>query len=101
MRCVIRVIERRLDEKLCAQYLKKSDAMQLCDKVKEGDKFVVKDAWNVPDGFCDAAWADIRPYILSMCTGASFPVMKDPTRIPVCCTDLFRPVIFEIQRLDD
>lgn len=48
---------------------------------------------------CASAWADIRPYIITMATGGKFDFMKDTDVTVAICSDPFRPVIFEIKRV--
>ncbi|MCP4153678.1 MAG: TIGR04076 family protein [bacterium] len=85
---------------ICQEYLSKPEFMKLCDKVEDGQSFEVSSPFDMPDGICPSAWADIRPYIISIASGGSFKFMKNQNSILASCTDLFRPVIFKIERLD-
>jgi len=39
------------------------------------------------------------PYVLTIASGGSFEFMKDKDSTIASCTDLFRPVIFKIERV--
>jgi uncharacterized repeat protein (TIGR04076 family) len=63
--------------------------------------------YEKPKGFCDWAWNDIRPYIVSFLTGGNFSEdffegwMKEKDTMIACCTDGIRPVIFELKVIED
>ncbi|MCP4263753.1 MAG: TIGR04076 family protein [Planctomycetes bacterium] len=63
-----------------------------CQVFKEGQEFILKSQYRKPEGFCDWAWADIRHFIQAVWHGD-----KD---MVTCCTDGFRPVIFQLSRPD-
>jgi len=62
-----------------------------CPVFKEDQEFVVTSQYQMPKGFCQWAWADIRPYIQAVWHGRDDAVVT-------CCTDGFRPVIFQLYR---
>ncbi|MFC2124124.1 TIGR04076 family protein [Bacteroidota bacterium] len=64
----------------------------VCDVFSEGQEFIVKSPWEVPEGFCQWAWADIRTYIHLVNEGNFGNTVA-------CCTDGFRPVFFKIERV--
>lgn len=70
----------------------KGKAMEICPLFKEKQEFELHSPWNPPEGFCNWAWADIRPYILQYYYGREEPSI-------VCCTDGLRPVIFKVECL--
>jgi len=63
--------------------------------------------YEKPDGFCDWAWNDLKPYVVSLLTGGNFSDglfedwMKDTKTMVACCTDGIRPVIFELMVTDE
>ena len=69
-----------------------------CERLVEGQEFVVDEDANMPEGFCSWAWADIHKYVLTLCRGGDFVGTKPGTTV-VCCTDGFRPVHFKLERL--
>ena len=62
-----------------------------CPVFHEGQEFVVHSQYRMPAGFCDWAWADIRPFIQAVWHGRKDVVVT-------CCTDGFRPAIFQLTR---
>jgi uncharacterized repeat protein (TIGR04076 family) len=97
-KCKITVLKRTLNQDLVDEYMKEKST--LCDQFKEGQEFVVEAPWAQPAGFCPWAWADLRPYIFAVATGADFPWSKRPDVTLGCCTDGYRPVVFKIERVE-
>jgi uncharacterized repeat protein (TIGR04076 family) len=81
---------RRSIQKEFQQY-RKSEIVA-CDRVKDGQQFIVESPWEKPAGMCDWAWADIRTFIHIVRAG-------DLSEFVTCCTDGFRPVFFRIEKL--
>jgi len=81
---------RRGYEKEFVEMLK-SGAKGPCTRFSDGQEFILKSQWAMPEKFCEWAWADIRAYI-PMVLGQGNP-------IAVCCTDGFRPVFFKVERI--
>ena len=73
----------------------------VCNLFREGQEFIVKDPFRLPEGFCEWAWGDIRHHILMVSGGADMAWMKPRNTLIAGCTDWFRPVIFKIERIDD
>lgn len=73
--------------------------MKICDLVADNQEFLVTDPFALPAGLCPSAWADIRPHILTMATGGSYSFVKREHTTIATCTDPFRPVIFQIERI--
>lgn len=96
----VTVVKRLLNRELTEAYLEKPERMLICDKMAEGREFVIANPFEMPEGMCASAWADIRPYIIAIASGGSFAFMKNKNSILACCTDLFRPVIFNIERME-
>jgi uncharacterized repeat protein (TIGR04076 family) len=97
--CRITVVKRMQNKEISEEFLSSPEYMTLCNKVEEGQTFEVSNPYDLPVGLCASAWADIRPYIISIASGGSFDFMKDQNSIVASCTDLFRPVIFKIERV--
>lgn len=66
-----------------------------CNRLSEGQEFF--STGDMPEGFCSWAWADIQKYVLVLSRGGNFLGSK-PGRTVACCTDGYRPVIFQLER---
>ena len=97
--CRITVTKRMQNQEISEEFLVNPQYMSLCNKVKEGQTFEVTNPYEIPEGLCASAWADIRTYIISIASGGSFKFMKNPNSVVASCSDLFRPVIFKIERV--
>jgi len=79
--------------------------IEKCPCFSDGQVFYT--TYEKPEGFCDWAWKDIHPYIVSFLTGGDFTEgifegwMKDKNTMIACCTDGIRPVIFELKVTKD
>jgi len=60
-----------------------------CPQFEDGQVFVVEDWDKPPQGFCEWAWADLAQ---------KMNLAKQLGVVVACCTDGFRPVVFEIDR---
>ncbi len=99
--CKVTVIRRALDKELVNGYLKHPEKMPICDRVDDGQEFIITSPYEMPEGICASAWADIRPYIITIATGGTFAFMKNKHSILASCTDLFRPVAFLIEKIEN
>ncbi len=101
-KCRVTVLRRSLDQELVSEFLdpKYSD-MKPCEQFAEGQEFIVEQPFDVPDGFCSWAWADIRHSIMRVACGGEMPFLREPGVEIAGCTDWFRPVLFKVERLDD
>ena len=99
-KCKITVIKRMFDKELVENHLEVPGNFSVCNLVEDGQEFVVNSPFEMPEGLCAWAWADIRPFILTMAAGGSFKFMKDKNSALAMCTDPLRPVIFKITRMD-
>ena len=100
-KCKISVVERRVNKGVAGSYLKNPDNVAVCNKVADNQEFTISNPFEMPEGICPWAWADIRPFILTIASGGEFEMMKDKNSALAVCSDLFRPVIFKIERIDD
>lgn len=98
-KCKITVVRRTVDKELIDTYLEKPYFSGACDQVKDGQEFMIDNPFQMPEGMCASAWADIRPYIMTISSGGMFDFMKDKNSAIASCTDLFRPVVFKIERV--
>jgi uncharacterized repeat protein (TIGR04076 family) len=80
-------------------YMEKPEIFAACNFLHDHQEFIVHNPYALPEGLCPSAWADIRPYIMTISSGGSFAFMKEKHMILASCTNLFRPVIFKIERI--
>lgn len=65
-----------------------------CTKFEVGDSFVtdLNQPWEIPEGFCGWAWADIQRTVYGMARGGQDVFVT-------CCTDGYRPVVFKLEKV--
>lgn len=99
-KCKITVLKRTINQDLIDEYLAdEHQEMGLCEAFTDGQEFVLERPWELPEGFCAWAWADIRKEILALAYGGDMPGIREPGTAIAGCSDWFRPVIFKIERL--
>ncbi len=98
-KCKITVVKRSVNTDLVNEYVTEPNIFPICNKVEDGQEFLVSSPFDLPEGICASAWADIRPYVIAIASGGSFSMMKKPHSILATCTDPFRTVIFNIERV--
>jgi len=74
-------------------------AIEACGVYEEGQEFTVSEEGGMPEGFCPWAWNDIYKVVITLMYGGNFPWMEEKGTMVTCCTDGFRPVIFELRRI--
>jgi uncharacterized repeat protein (TIGR04076 family) len=72
-KCRITVLKRTLNQELADQYLGAEGEFGACDQFQEGQQFIVEKPFEMPEGFCSWAWADLRGEILAIMAGANYP----------------------------
>lgn len=100
-KCKVTVIKRTSNMELVHSYMKSPDNFKVCDRVKDNQEFIITNPYEMPEGICAYAWADIRPQILAIASGGTFEFLKEKNTAVATCTDLFRPVIFKIEKIDE
>lgn len=95
--CKITVVKKGYDGELVNNYVKNPERMKICDRVEHDQEFFVNDPWEKPENMCASAWADIRPFIITIASGGNFDFMTQENSTLATCTDPFRPVIFKIE----
>lgn len=98
-KCRVTVIKRACNMDLVNSYVKSPENFSICNKVEDNQEFIVANPYEMPEGICPYAWADIRPQILAIASGSTFEFLKEKNATLASCTDLFRPVIFKIERI--
>jgi len=86
-KCKVKVVNKLIFQDLYKKH--RGSEGKICSAFEEGQEFILDSPWSAPEGFCQFAWADIRMYIMAVCFG-------NPETTVACCTDGFRPVIFEV-----
>jgi len=89
----ITVVKKLWHPELVEQYTD-TGTMGVCTHFEVGDEFLVsaQAPWQMPEGFCGWAWADIQKTVWGMARGG-------PNVFVTCCTDGYRPVIFLLEKL--
>lgn len=100
-KCKVTVVKRACNMELVHSYMKSPDNFKVCDRVKDNQEFIISNPYEMPEGICAYAWADIRPQILAIASGGTFEFLKEKNTAVATCTDLFRPVIFKIEKIDE
>ena len=72
---------------------------EACREFDVGQEFIVGEDGGMPEGFCHWAWNDVYKIVTTLIYGGSFFEKKDTPNVH-CCTDAFRPVIFELRRIE-
>ena len=99
-KCKITVVKRSLNQDIIDAYMKEEmKNSNLCSCLKEGDEFLVYSEFQMPENFCQWAWADIRKDIMAISNGADFFWSKEKGMTISGCTDWFKPVLFKIEKL--
>jgi len=99
-RVKITVLKRTFDADLVQEYLNAREGYGPCDVFRDGQEFFTDRLWDVPEGSCHWAWADIRRELQTITTGGEWPGYKQRGMAIACCSDAFRPVIFKIERVE-
>jgi len=98
-RLKITVLKKTASKQIFGDNPPMGQAMEACSVFKEGQEFIVGEDGRMPEGFCHWAWNDINKKVITLRYGGNFPWMKEKGSSVSCCTDGFRPVIFEIRRI--
>lgn len=99
-KCKVTVIKKGFNKEVIDAFVEHPENIAICDRVDDHQEFIISNPYEMPEGICPYAWADIRPSILAVSSGSTFEMMKDKTSTLATCTDLFRPVIFKVEKID-
>lgn len=99
-KCRITVLKRMFDKELVENHLEQTGNFSVCNLVEDNQEFIAENPFEKPDGLCAWAWADIRPFILTVAAGGTFKFMRDKNSALAMCTDPLRPVVFKITKVD-
>ena len=73
---------------------------EACDVFKVGQTFIAEKGGKMPEGFCPWAWDDFRRIVFMLGFGGNLPWAKEEGTNIACCTDGYRPVFFELRRME-
>lgn len=101
-KCKITVLKKIFNEELVNDFcsLDLPDNCKGCPRFKIGDKFIVENHNDAPEGFCSWAWADIHKDVLTVLFNGSYPWINQKGVSIACCTDGLMPVIFKLERIE-
>ena len=95
----ITVLKRTFQEDLAAAY-GQPDATP-CPYFTEGQTFITEHVER-PEGFCPWAWNDVFSVFQTLRSGGDFGGWsKDAKSLIRCCTSGIRPVVFNLQWVED
>ena len=90
----ITVVKKIFNKDLADKYTYDPTAWHECDHFNVGDVFItdINRPWDMPEGFCGWAWADIQKLV--------YGIARDGQPCFVtCCTDGYRPVFFQLEKI--
>jgi len=90
----ITVMKKLFNEDMVRDHTANPEGWTPCKCFEVGDVFItdLDKPWNIPDGFCGWAWADIQKTVYGMARGGR-------KKFVTCCTDGYRPVIFLLEQI--
>jgi len=90
----ITVLKKHFHKEFVEKYAAKPEGWTECKQFKVGQQFVTsrETPWEMPEGFCGWAWADIQKLVYGMARGGQDVFVT-------CCTDGYRPVIFKLEKV--
>ena len=94
-RVKITVMKKHFHEDLVRDYAANPSVWKACTHFEIGDEFItdLERPWDMPEGFCGWAWADIQRTVYGMARGGQDVFIT-------CCTDGYRPVVFKLEKLE-
>lgn len=94
-RVKITVMKKLFHPDLVEAYAANPSDWTACTHFAVGDDFVtdLERPWDMPEGFCGWAWADIQRTVYGMARGGQDVFVT-------CCTDGYRPVVFKLEKLN-
>ena len=90
----ITVVKKIFNKDLADKYTYDPSAWHECDHFNVGEVFItdIDRPWDMPEGFCGWAWADIQKLV--------YGIARDGQPCFVtCCTDGYRPVFFQLEKI--
>jgi uncharacterized repeat protein (TIGR04076 family) len=100
MKCKITVLRKMFNQDFSKKFCQ--EPVTPCPVFTEGQEFIYDHSGdgNKPTRFCEHAWNDIYPTVMTLAHKGTFlGWMKEDGISIVCCTDGIRPVVFKIERI--
>ena len=93
-RVKITVMKKLYNPDMVRDFAANPDSWTPCSHFEIGDEFItdLERPWDMPEGFCGWAWADIQRTVYGMARGGQDMFIT-------CCTDGYRPVIFKLEKI--
>ena len=90
----ITVLKKLFHSEFVEKYAANPQGWTACQHFDEGQEFVtsIEAPWEMPDGFCGWAWADMQKLVYGMARGGQDVFVT-------CCTDGYRPVVFKLEKI--
>jgi uncharacterized repeat protein (TIGR04076 family) len=90
----ITVLEKHFHREFVEEYAAYPENWTECRHFEVGQQFYtpVEAPWEMPEGFCGWAWADMQKLVYGMARGGQDVFVT-------CCTDGYRPVIFLLEKI--
>jgi len=90
----ITVLKKLFHREFIEKFSRNPELWTPCQHFKEGQEFVTsgETPWEMPQGFCGWAWADVQKLVYGMARGGLDVFVT-------CCTDGYRPVIFKLEKI--
>ena len=90
----ITVLKKHFHKEFVEEYAVNPEGWTECKQFEVGQEFVTsKEApWEMPEGFCGWAWADIQKLVHGMARGGLDVFVT-------CCTDGYRPAVFKLEKV--
>ncbi len=95
-RVKITVVKKIFNKELADKYTYDPSQWHECTHFNVGDEFITSldSPWEMPEGFCGWAWADIQKLVYGIARNGQ------PCFV-TCCTDGYRPVFFQLEKIDE
>lgn len=100
-KCKVTVLQRNCNMGLVQSFVREPEKFSVCNQVKDNQEFFISNPYEMPEGLCSHAWADIRSQILAIASGSTFSFLKEQNVTVATCTDPFRPVLFKIEKISE
>jgi len=90
----ITVLKKHFHREFVEKYAANPEGWTECKHFEVGQTFVTsrEAPWEMPEGFCGWAWADIQKLVYGMARGGQDVFVT-------CCTDGYRPVVFKLEKV--
>ena len=90
----ITVLKKHFHKEFVEEYAVNPEGWTECKQFEVGREFVtsIEAPWEMPQGFCGWAWADIQKLVYGMARGGQDVFVT-------CCTDGYRPVVFKLEKV--